>query len=365
MMFEEVFDLHARNVEETMRRPNLKYITWQATSKCNSSCRHCFLPSEKWIQQNELASPMIKKVFGEISRDFDASKIWIHITGGEPTLRRDLLEIVRFFSNLGFNVSMTSNGLLMGRSLLMIDELVRSGMKQISISLDGLRECHGLQRGVDCFEEAVATLKHVNQNHPKVACFVNTTVTQYNYWNLPALFKLLRDVGVKTWKMNIAKPLGRAALDTKCSITDKEFRDLLHWIKKQNLGQVNGASEPKIEVLDIGWLGREFEGMVRSSLYFCYAGLTRSCILCDGTVGACPEIPLEINAQGNICAERFSLIWKQRYEKFRDRSWLRQGRCERCSEWEYCRGGPICLRNPKGDNVQCTYLRLQSACRSI
>lgn len=48
-------------------------------------------------------------------------------------------------------------------------------------------------------------------------------------------------------------------------------------------------------------------------------------------------------------------VWENRFNKFRNFEWKRNGDCEDCSEWPYCHGGPMHKRLKDGTMLDCTY----------
>ncbi|HYQ47516.1 MAG TPA: radical SAM protein, partial [Thermodesulfovibrionales bacterium] len=81
-------------------------INWAVTNTCNFNCRHCYSRTDP---SEELDS---KILFSCIERIVAAGVLSINFGGGEPLLRRDLLEIASFASGRGLRVSMNSNGYL-------------------------------------------------------------------------------------------------------------------------------------------------------------------------------------------------------------------------------------------------------------
>ena len=80
------------------------------------------------------------------------------------------------------------------------------------------------------------------------------------------------------------------------------------------------------------------------------AGLTTSSILANGDIAACASIRSDY-AQGNIYrGDDFIDVWENRYQVFRDRSWMRQrgDECGRCKYFRYCLGGSMHLRESDG-----------------
>jgi len=106
------------------------------TDRCNLRCTYC-MPADglEWLPRDELLS------FEELTRvarvcverfGFDG----IRLTGGEPTVRANLPELVEQLAALGVDLAMTTNGLTLP---LMAERLRRAGLRRINISCDSLR----------------------------------------------------------------------------------------------------------------------------------------------------------------------------------------------------------------------------------
>ena len=129
-----------------LAKPTLRFVIWIATRRCNLRCRYCVLPSEKGLGP-DLTTDEIKRVFAEMADDFDPARIMVGITGGEPTLRPDLVEIVKYLVGLGFRtVAVDSNGVNYGRYPELLERLVEAGMRCPTISVDGVGEGQRLIR---------------------------------------------------------------------------------------------------------------------------------------------------------------------------------------------------------------------------
>lgn len=101
------------------------------TNRCNLNCIYCHKEGEK--DGGELELDKIR----EISREFLKLGVRkVKITGGEPLLRKDILEIVSELSDFE-EVSMTTNGTLLAEKAY---ELKDCGLKRVNISLDTLKE---------------------------------------------------------------------------------------------------------------------------------------------------------------------------------------------------------------------------------
>jgi len=186
------------------------------------------------LSESQLHGYEIKRILSETAEDFDARGISLGITGGEPTLRADLCEVVAHARALGFSVSLTTNCMLTGKDLALADRLVEAGVQLFTISLDGLQEGHDAQRGVQgSFDLVVRTIRHLREKHPQVGVTVNTIATPYNWREVPGVYRLVAELGVPLWNLGPVSPVGRAA-DPLTHLSDEQLRDLAEWIQEKN-----------------------------------------------------------------------------------------------------------------------------------
>lgn len=114
------------------------YLRISLTERCNLRCQYCM--PEEGVELTPggklLTSPEVLR----LARLFvEAGVDKIRLTGGEPTLRRDIVELCKALSHLpGLRtLAMTSNGIILHRQL---DQLRSAGLSAINISLDTLQE---------------------------------------------------------------------------------------------------------------------------------------------------------------------------------------------------------------------------------
>ncbi|HYM81185.1 MAG TPA: GTP 3',8-cyclase MoaA [Candidatus Limnocylindria bacterium] len=128
------------------------------TDRCNLRCVYC-MPAEgmPWLAKDDLLT------FEEIARfarvTLSLGVKGIRLTGGEPTVRADLPELVRMLDALrpGLDLSITTNGL---KLTAMAEPLRAAGLKRVNVSLDTLdpRRFHQIARR-DRFHEVIAGLE--------------------------------------------------------------------------------------------------------------------------------------------------------------------------------------------------------------
>lgn len=110
-------------------------VSWIVTNRCNLRCVYCACPD---IKTKELNTAQALDVIEDMAQMGTAR---VHLTGGEPLVRKDigtLIDRMRFFD---MRVSMSSNGTLVPRR-----KRVLRGLRSVSFSLDGPPEIHDTNR---------------------------------------------------------------------------------------------------------------------------------------------------------------------------------------------------------------------------
>ncbi len=170
--------------QQMTSRRELESIFLFVTGKCNAKCAMCFYAGDMDEKKEDLTFEEIRKISetaGEINR------LWI--TGGEPTMRDDLPEIIELFyrNNKIKDINWPTNGLRADRVIEWIKRLRRTCPDcniSISVSMDGFGDTHDKQRGVPGnFYKALDTLHKLNINFADdghVLQHMATVITKYN-----------------------------------------------------------------------------------------------------------------------------------------------------------------------------------------
>src|SRR5437764_10381179 len=108
------------------------------TDRCNLRCSYCMPPEGlDWLPSPELLTDdELVRVLGVAVVDLGITEI--RLTGGEPLLRRSLVDLVRRITSLtpAPRVSMTTNGIGLAR---IVEDLAAAGLQRINVSLDTLQ----------------------------------------------------------------------------------------------------------------------------------------------------------------------------------------------------------------------------------
>lgn len=334
--------------QRIIKQHPLRQLFWECTLRCNLRCRHCGSD----CKNNSAIADMPKDVFMEVLDDVkkvtDPHKVMVIVTGGEPLMRRDLEECGREMYEKGFPWGMVSNGFALTKTRL--DRLMESGLRAITISLDGVGEDHEWMRGVPgSFQRAAEAISMVSAT-PDLVSDVVTCVNKRNFDKLHEIKDFLWSIGVKSWRLFTVFPVGRAAEDPELQLSNEQFRGLMEYIKscrKEGLDVSYGCE---------GFLGN-YEGDVRNGFFFCKAGVSVGSVLADGSISACPSIRADYH-QGNIYKDNFMDVWENQFRPYRDREWMRKDECADCKWFRYCRGNGMHLRDENGKLILCHLKRL-------
>ncbi|GAI50981.1 unnamed protein product, partial [marine sediment metagenome] len=131
--------------------------------------------------------------------------------GGEPTIREDILELVKRAKDLGYrDIGLSTNGRMLSYNDF-AKKLIKSGVRRINFSLYGPgAELHNaITRTPKSFQQTIQGIKNV-QKLSNTNVIVNTVVSQLNYQKLAQIGKLLSSLKIKFFNILDLIPDGYA-----------------------------------------------------------------------------------------------------------------------------------------------------------
>jgi AdoMet-dependent heme synthase len=217
-------DLIRHPAYETGQRPFM--IIWETTQACDLACRHCRAEAQPLHDPHALTTIEAKRLMDQVE-SFGKPRPLLIFTGGDPFKRSDLIELIRYASNMGLPVGVSPSGtpLLTAGNLRKIQE---AGAKAISLSIDGsdAKRHDDFRRVPGSFQWTTAGWKAARDMGLKVQ--INTTVSRYNLHDLPNIFKLVAERGALTWSLFFLVPVGRAQQEDE--ITPDEYEAVMHFL---------------------------------------------------------------------------------------------------------------------------------------
>jgi radical SAM protein len=201
-------------------------VIWETTMACDLACRHC--RAEAIAERDPLAlSTEEGKALLDQVESFGKPRPLVILTGGDPFKREDIFELVAYGSEIGLPMAVSPSGtpLLTRENLLRLKE---AGARAISLSIDGsTAERHDDFRQVPgSFQMTVDGWKAAREIGLKLQ--LNTTVTRYNLYDLPNIFRMVQDIGLMTWSVFFLVPTGRGKMEDE--VSPQEYEDVMNWL---------------------------------------------------------------------------------------------------------------------------------------
>jgi radical SAM protein with 4Fe4S-binding SPASM domain len=204
-------------------------LTFFVTRKCNAKCPFCFYVDNTSNAENnkngitELSLAEIKKISNSLG-----NLLWLALSGGEPYLRKDLVEISKVFYDQNSPVFMLfpTNGLmpdLIKDKTEQILKYCKKSVVTVKLSLDGLYGDHDRLRDTPgCFDKTMQTYELLGELLDKYENFelgVNTVFCSENQNNMDEIIDFVQDmVNVKTHTISMVRG----------NLADAHFKEVDH-----------------------------------------------------------------------------------------------------------------------------------------
>ena len=185
-----------------MSIPHGLEVDLQITNRCPLTCDHCVYDS-RMTEGEGLPPAILPRLLDECVQ---LGVEQISITGGEPFVRDDLLDVVAMAAGRGFEVCVQTSGLLVDR--IDFARVRDSGLDLLLVSIDGLSAYHEEfrhHRGL--FDRALRTIEQAVGHGLPVR--INTVVTRSNASQVVDLLPVAERLGVDVFSFFYLSPVGR------------------------------------------------------------------------------------------------------------------------------------------------------------
>lgn len=301
-------------------------ISWNTTNECNLRCKHCYR-NAKDKAKGELSTAEGMALIEEIAR---AGFRMIIFSGGEPLLRPDIFALVEHACKKGLRPVFGTNGTLITRAIAC--RLKEAGAGAMGISLDSVEAGrHDDWRGSPgSWQAAVDGMRHCRE--AGLPFQVNTTVVDWNYYEVEALTDLAVQMGARAHHVFFLVPTGRAAnIEEESLRTDRYEKLLRRILKKQQQAGIELKPTCAPQFMRIA----KQMGLNLRFSRGCLAGLAYCVIDPQGNVQPCPYLNIRL---GNVREIPFSDIWRENPVLNRLRSESYTGSCGVCEYKKICGG---------------------------
>ncbi len=207
-----------------------RLIAWEVTRRCSLHCMHCRASAEDIPYQHELTFEECQRFLDNMLK-FSPPPIMI-VTGGDPMMRGDIFEIIRYGHNIGLRMVIALCGQFLTPSSM--HRLKESGILKASFSLDGSSaESHDTFRQVPgSFEVVLQSMGYARE--AGIPFQVNSTISKYNVSELPGILELAIQSGADAFHPFLLVPTGNARELLDLELEPEEYEKTLYWIYKQS-----------------------------------------------------------------------------------------------------------------------------------
>jgi len=297
------------------------------TYRCNLNCACCYAGCRcgKLPRGREMTTAEIKRILDIIRYEAEVPSVsW---TGGEPTMRDDLVELTGYATSIGLRVNLITNGTLLTKKT--VADLRNAGLKSAQVSLEGgTAEVHDRITGVvGSFDRTLTGIRLLKDAGLHV--HTNTTMNKLNAKYLTELLKTIQGVNLKRCSMNLVIPSG-SALKGDILLTYSEAAPIVEETRRT-------AREMDVEFL---WYS--------PTPYCIYNPIAarlgaKSCAACDGLLSVapngdvlpCSSLPKSI---GNLLKSPFERVWRSRKAKYWRNKRYAHKVCKECGQFSLCTG---------------------------
>ena len=266
---------------------------------CNQKCLHCYASEQKYAITKELTTEQWKQTIDKLK---DAGISQLTFTGGEPTLREDLVELVNYAA--WFVTRLNTNGVLLSKSL--VNELKEASLDSVQVTLYSHdKNIHNILVGSPNFDKTVEGIKNAVDAGLNIS--VNTPLCSLNE-NYLETVKFAQQLGVKYFSCSGLIMTGNSTFDNAKDtyLSREEITEIIK--KATNYCHQNGL---EISFTSPGWIDKSNLQELGLVVPSCGACLSNMGIAPDGSVVPCQSW-LSNNNLGNILDIDFKHIWNSK-----------------------------------------------------
>lgn len=315
----------------------LRELDLHVTNRCNASCIYCSYCSN----QMDLPEMNLDMILDVLNQAKSLGVEHVHITGGEPLMRKDIEHIVSHIRRLGMHTRIQTNGILLTDER--IDALKSTGLEDIMISLDSCeKEYHEKLRGEGTYDPTIRAIEKLLQS--EIELRVNSVICRSNKDKILDTIDFLYGLGVRNYSAFYFSPIGRGRKVLSEWLEPEEYVDFWNTLRKE----LHRRREKYIDmniVIEKGYASwQEARYIDNKNFSGCGGGCASTyhnreylIIRSDGNIYPC-IMAVDHECLGNVFENSLSNIYSL------SKNWLHLvdnlcEHCERCGHKKICNGG--------------------------
>ena len=266
---------------------------------CNQKCLHCYASDELLSNVSELTTKQWKEVIDRLKESMVPQ---LTFTGGEPTLRDDLVELIDY--SKWFVTRLNTNGILLSERLC--KELYNASLDSVQITFySSKKELHNMLVGGNHFDQTVEGIKNAVKANLDVSC--NTPLCSINKDYVETI-RFLKGLGVKYFSASGLIPSGNAKT-SESEITKLTKEEITSIIKEAY--EYCKENDLELSFTSPGWIDESDLTKMKMVTPSCGACLSNMAIAPNGEVIPCQSWLFE-DGFGNILDVEWKKIWNHK-----------------------------------------------------
>lgn len=298
------------------------------TQRCNLKCLFCYagINGQASTSPPDLGTKDIKKLIYKIR--YEAQVPSISFSGGEPTLRKDLPELIKYAKDQGMRVNLITNGTFLDKNLS--QKLKKAGLDTAQISIEGSNaKVHDEIVGVKgSFNKAIEGIR--NLQSLSISVHANTTLNKTNALDVTNLPFFYHSIGLDRFSMNLVIPTGSTCENPEIMMSYEEASVIVDKVRTESIARG----------IEFMWYSpfpiRLYNTIVKE------LG-NKGCAACDGLLSVNSEgqvIPCASwnEPVGNLLNHSFSEIWNSDRSSIIRMKHCAPEECDNCDNFNVCQG---------------------------
>ena len=305
------------------------------TFRCQNNCVHCYAGGPH--ETEELTAQQWKTIIDKLH---EIGIFIVTFTGGEPTLRDDLPELLQYAQSKGIVTGLVTNGRRL-KDKEYVKTLEKAGLDFVQITLESHKpEIHDAMTGTEgSWKETIQGIK--NAVSTQIYVTTNTTLSNYNASDFLETVDFIKELGVAAFGSNSLIYSGKASkISDKFAIPLETLKELLPEVRDRanQLGlKFLWYTPTQYCLFDPVSLGLGIKS--------CTAAMINMCVGPNGDVYPCQSY---FESLGNILKDTWERIWNHPLAvSIRKREYV-EPKCKDCPQLQVCGGGcPLELKEKK------------------
>lgn len=233
---EDNFDLDSINrfingMECKFTLPNNEgKVIWEITHQCNYGCSYCIFSCNNKKIDNELTTEECFHIIDELVKNgFKHLKI----TGGEPFIRKDIIDILRYASDKLITDISTNASLITPEKVRLLNNIK---LKMIHVSLDGSKIEHESVRGINTYDRTIKGLNALRQSINRVR--IGSVIHFNNQDSLEGLILDSEQVQADEIIFSIMEPVAGQDKSLVRTLTNEQLIEQIEYLKDKYKGRI-------------------------------------------------------------------------------------------------------------------------------